>query len=476
MKRKLYLAAQTTLLLALSMALLGLAASAQQAEPPTVGFVINEEGNSIVMFDPASDQVTGMVRIVNASEFPTATVGSALNKPHLAAFDKQSRRLYVGNKGANLAVFDMSNLASPRLVASVKPGGSGEIHRVVLAGGLVWLSHQGDSALYAYDPSDFRAPKVKLGKEQGFNTTHGLTLRPGTDELWSTNRPSDAPGFVLRVDARTRAVIGQPLLTTGKVGDRPNNVEFTDDGKWAYVVNTGSKATEVTVVDAARFEVTQQIVQDATVGVSPHAINFDPKTRRMFVVNMTSGTLSVISTRTNTVLGYFTFVADPHGVTVGPDGQVYAAARAGNGLMVFDAQTLAIIKVIKDPLLGGPHYTLFTTDAPAAQAPTATAVATATIALPSPTNTPLLPAATAAPPTSTTVPPVPTATTEGVATQGPPPTQTEPTVVTIVGVPPTGMPNTGGPTLETLMLALLISFAGVGLGAVLIGVKDQQGR
>jgi DNA-binding beta-propeller fold protein YncE len=405
---------------------------------PVVGFVINENGNSIALFDPSKDEVTGALRIVNASEFPTETVASALSKPHLAAFDKQSRRLYVGNKGANLSVFDLSDMAAPRLVASVKPGGSGEIHRVVLAGGLVWLAHMGDSAVYAYDPTDFTAPRVALGKDKGFNTTHGLTLRPGTDELWSTNRPAGAPGFVLRIDVKTRTVIGQPLMTTGKVGDMPNNIEFTDDGKWAYVVNTGSKATEVTLVDADKFEVTQQIVQDARVGVSPHAITFEPVTRRMFIVNMTSGTLSAISTRTNSVLGYFTFAADAHGVTIGPDGQVYAAARAGNAMLVLDPRTLAITKEIKDPLLGGPHYVIFTSDAPLAQV----ATATATSAPLPPTSTPVPP--TALPPTAVPAPPSPVI------------SEPEPTMTPVTGTMP-GMPSTGMSTFGILVLILLVA-------------------
>jgi hypothetical protein len=121
----------------------------------------------------------------------------------------------------------MSDPLAPKLVANLKPGGDGEIHRVVLAGGLVWLAHQGDSAVYAYDPNDLTAPKVAFGKEQGFNTTHGMTLRPGTDELWVTNRPPRLPGYVIRIDARTRSIVGKPILTTGVPGDQPNNVAFT---------------------------------------------------------------------------------------------------------------------------------------------------------------------------------------------------------------------------------------------------------
>ena len=182
----------------------------------------------------------------------------------------------------------MTDPMTPQLLESVKPGGDGEIHWVVLADGLLWIAHQGDSAVYAYDPGDLSQPVVVLGKELGFNTTHGLAIRPGSDELWATNRPEDAPGFVLRIDASTRRVMGKPLQTTGQSGDRPNNTAFTPDGHRAYVVNTGDHATQITVIDPETFSVVKQIEQDPVQGLAPHAIVFDPATQRMFVVNKTA--------------------------------------------------------------------------------------------------------------------------------------------------------------------------------------------
>ena len=333
-----------------------------QSQParPAMGIVVNEDNSTLSLLDPAQERITGMVRIVNAAAFSADVVKGALNKPHLADYDRATGMLYVGNKGSTITAIDMSNWNAPRMVASVKPGGNGEIHRVRVAGGLVWLAHEGDSTVYAYDPRDFSAPRYRLGKGQGFDTTHGLTLRPGTNELWATNRPTNAPGTITRIDVTTGKVIGSPLQTTGKAGDRPNNIEFTEDGKWAYAVNTGSKATEVTVIDAEKFVVVKQIVQDATVGRAPHAIVFEPVTRRMFIVNKDSPTLSVISTRTNEVLGYFTIGAEPHGVQLGPDGMVYATAKKGNRIAVIDPKSLQVVRTITDPSLNGPHYILFT--------------------------------------------------------------------------------------------------------------------
>ncbi len=340
--------------LALSAALPGHGSAAAEQAPDIVGLVINEDGNSITVIDPATNEVLGQ-----------PDTGGVLDKPHLAAFDAASRRLYVGNKGGNLAVYDFTDAMAPTLIANLRPGGDGEIHWVVLAAGLVWLAHEGDSAVYAYDPAHLDDPVVTLGKDHGFDTTHGLALRPGTDELWATNRPKEAPGFVLRIDARSREVIGKPLPTTGTAGDRPNNTAFTPDGSRAFVVNTGSAATQITLVDADAFTVTGQIEQDAATGLAPHALVFDPATERLFVANKDSGTLSVIDTTTDQAVDAIEIGEEPHGVAIGPDGNIYATAKKANRVVVVDPLTLDIVTTITDPALVGPHQILFTSVAPA---------------------------------------------------------------------------------------------------------------
>ena len=325
------------------------AQSSQPDLPRVVSVVLNEGGDSLAVIDPQDGRVLA-----------APDLGTALDRPHLAAFDPVNHRLYVGNKGANLAVFDMTEPMAPKVVANVKPGGDGEIHSVVLAAGLVWLAHEGDSAIYAYDPANLVTPAVTLGADQGFDTPHGLTLRPASEELWVTNRPEDAPGFVLRIDARTRSVVGAPLETTRRSGDRPNNIAFTPDGRRAYVVNNGSGATQVTVIDAASFAVISQIEQDAERGLAPHAIAFEPGTGRMFVANKDGGTISAIDIETDTVVGYVAVGEEPHCLTLGPDGRIYVTEKQGNAVMVIDPRTLAITQTIADPALNHPHQAVFT--------------------------------------------------------------------------------------------------------------------
>ena len=314
----------------------------------SVGLVINENGNSIIAIDPETRTVIGML-----------DTGGVLNRPHLAYYDPDKRHLFVANKAGNFSVYHLAKPFEPKLLANVKPGGDGEMHWVVAAGGLVWVAHEGDSTLYGYDPKDLDAPAVKFDKAQGLNSTHGAAVRPGTDEIWITNRPANAPGTVIRIDAKTRTIIGQPLPTTGTAGDRPNNVAFTPDGRWAYAVNTGTNATQVTLIDAQTFTVVKQIEQDPKQGLSPHALIYHPATKRFFVANQNGNTVSVLDTVTNTIVGYIPIGIEPHGVSVAPDGTIYASARRGNEISVIDPTSLTVVAKIMTPAVVGPHQILF---------------------------------------------------------------------------------------------------------------------
>lgn len=198
-----------------------------------------------------------------------------------------------------------------------------------------------------------------MGRDRGFDVVHGLAVRPGTDEVWVSNRPDQAPGFVLRIDARTRSVLGQPLRTTGSSNDRPLTIGFTADGRRAYVANGGMTSTQVTVIDVPRFAVETQIDQDAQRGRVPFSMIFDPASGRMFVINREGGTVSAIDVATNTVAGYVPVGPDPRYAQLGPDGRIYATVNKANKVVVFDPRTLAVVAEIVDPAIVGPGVVIF---------------------------------------------------------------------------------------------------------------------
>lgn len=90
---------------AICLGLLGRGAWAGNAQTPQAyGFVINEDGNSITVIEAATSKV-----------LTVHDMNGTLNKPHLSAYDPATRRLYVGNKGANFVVLDMTDVMAPKV-------------------------------------------------------------------------------------------------------------------------------------------------------------------------------------------------------------------------------------------------------------------------------------------------------------------------------------------------------------------------
>jgi YVTN family beta-propeller protein len=71
----------------------------------------------------------------------------------------------------------------------------------------------------------------------------------------------------------------------------PISVEFSPDGKKAYVANSWDDT--VSVITVAKDMVTDTI----TVGDGPGAVAFSPDGKKAYVANFTDNTISVIKTR-----------------------------------------------------------------------------------------------------------------------------------------------------------------------------------
>jgi rhodanese-related sulfurtransferase len=157
------------------------------------------------------------------------------------------------------------------------PGSTGEYRGFLIyqgsttaIDGNVWMANIQDSKVYVYRAADLegaqpRPVKVFDATTDGISFPHLMIRRPGTQEVWLTNRPVDAPGYLLRFNGETHTVITTPtatLETTSTTGDEPNEFSFSKDGLLAYVghhgaVPTGSPTNQmhVAIVDAAAFTV-----------------------------------------------------------------------------------------------------------------------------------------------------------------------------------------------------------------------------
>lgn len=140
-------------------------------------------------------------------------------------------------------------------------------------------------------------------------------------------------------------------ITTGKmiakipVGDEPEGVNLTPDGRFAYV--TSETDNTVAIVDTEA----QKVVKKIKVGERPRSTAFSPDGTKAYVPGESDGTVTVIDTTRQVALRTVHFKdADfrPMGIVVSPDGNtVYVTTGRGGTLLSLNAQTLAVEKEAK---------------------------------------------------------------------------------------------------------------------------------
>ena len=208
----------------------------------------------------------------------------------------------------------------------------------------------------------------------GISVPHFMMSRPGTAEIWLTNRPVNGKGFLMRFDGDAHTVITTPtarLETASTVGDEPNELSFSSDGQLAYVghhghVITGSPANQmnVAVVDAARFSLKKLYPMIAT-ATTPGYVDIDPGGGRVYFATKWSPNLVVFDIKTEQVLRYIDLggFGPGYGVGLTPDKKrlyIPLGAPAQSAVAVVDAKTLTVVANIVDSELIGPRAVRFT--------------------------------------------------------------------------------------------------------------------
>jgi YVTN family beta-propeller protein len=105
--------------------------------------------------------------------------------------------------------------------------------------------------------------------------------------------PSFNSATVSVIDTKTNTRLGSML-----VGNGPNGVAVTPDGRFAYITNFFSNT--VSVIDPTTNTV---VGFPIPVGTNPFGVAVTPDGRFAYVTNLVSASVSVINTATNTVVG-----------------------------------------------------------------------------------------------------------------------------------------------------------------------------
>jgi DNA-binding beta-propeller fold protein YncE len=310
------------------------------------------------------------------------TAPGSLNRPHRAWVHPSQKRLFVSNKaGGKLLAFDISNPSVAPTLAYEVLTGTAELHNIQITGasttavdGLVWVTNAGKPPAEPSFVGAFNAADLSLVTKvtAGVTKAHGMLMRPGTNELWFTNRPSQPWGNVTRIDTITRQTITTPTMNlplTMQADDQPNNVAFARGGADAYVVIQGDDLNQnvptlVSIVDANTFTLKMHLQLDPLMGRRPHALTYDEAHKYMWVCTRLGGAAVVIDTANLPVPRVITYIpvgTECHDVSLSPDGRyAYTSTLGGPGVSapgegrpywednvkIIDTDTLQVVKTL----------------------------------------------------------------------------------------------------------------------------------
>jgi YVTN family beta-propeller protein len=119
-------------------------------------------------------------------------------------------------------------------------------------------------------------------------------------------------------------------------------VSRADAAPFAYVANSGDGT--VSVIDTATNTVMGIPIP---VGREPFGVAVTPDGKHAYVANLDSNTVSVIDTATNTVVATVTVGVSPTGVAVTPDGKhAYITNGSSNNVSVIDTVTNTVVATV----------------------------------------------------------------------------------------------------------------------------------
>ena len=361
-------------------------AAGPQESPPGTARTISLPGRSYAY---VMSQVSSTILVVDTSTHDIVKKVKHVDmvRPAGGRFHPNLKRYYAGGTG-KITIWDTTDLANPIYLKTVVPaiGSTGEYRgfliyqgRTTAIDGNVWMANIQDSKVYVYRAVDLEGTtptpvKVFDAKTDGISFPHFLMSRPGTNEIWLTNRAVNANGFLMRFNGDTHTVIMTPtakLETTSTVGDEPNEFSFSKDGARAYVghhghVITGSPANQmnVAIVDAVTFTV-KKLCPMVPTATTPGYVDIDPDAGRVYFMTKWSPNLVVFDITSEHVLRYIDIggYGPGYGVALTPDKKylyIPLGVPAQSAVAVVDAKTLTIVANILDPDLNGPRSVRFT--------------------------------------------------------------------------------------------------------------------
>jgi YVTN family beta-propeller protein len=299
-----------------SLLLLSLCAMFAGAQAQSYLLVLNKAENSLAILDGRDYQAVARIPV---GEGPHEVIASA-----------DGKFAYVGNYGTaqvlggSLSVID---LAAKKEARRVDLGALRRPHGLVEINGKILFTCEVNRALARYDPA---ADKVDWVMGTGQDATHMIVGNAEQKKIFATNIRS---GTVTAFDFGGNIT----TLTQIPVGNQPEGLDITPDGKEVWVAHRGEG--DISVVDTAAKKVSETIKAPGDL----YRVKFTPDGKRVLITDPQAGELIVIETATRKEIKRIPVEGAPAGIAVSSDGKrAFVTAIQANGVAVIDLEALRV--------------------------------------------------------------------------------------------------------------------------------------
>ena len=266
----------------------------------------------------ASDQAGPLVRIGEVASGTVVTDSYALPVGKILAIDPITVTYVDGGVAEVTTILDPTATDVP--VAGTPTVGAPDSNTGTVTGTLNFIDPAGLALTYTVinDPD---SPILTVTSGGGFSYTPTAAMRgtaatggatTGTFTVVASNPTGASAQVVVTVPISPKVTNTGPA--TIAVGQGPEQLAITPDGKHLYVTNNNGNT--VSVIDTATNTVTGTI----GVGNYPSAISLTPDGQHLYVTNINGATVSVIRTATNTVTATISVGGHPDALAFNADG------------------------------------------------------------------------------------------------------------------------------------------------------------
>ncbi|MFI5332679.1 MAG: beta-propeller fold lactonase family protein [Candidatus Babeliales bacterium] len=272
------------------------------------GYVTNNSGNSVSVFDTTTNKVTNIVND------PQATI----NSPNQLAITPNGTKAYVVNSNGTTDNGSVSiiNVANDTVIQKV---------------------------------TDLSTPT--------FDRPQAIAITPNGAFAYVTNANNNSVSII---DISTNSVIGTVTDLFPTTLSSPLGIAITPDGATAYVVNTGNDT--VSVVNLKTNKVTETVATPNF--ATPFYIAITPSGQFAYVTNNGNNTVSIINIANNATQGLVTDIGTfnvPFDVAITPNGLTAYVSNAGV-VSVINVKTNTVTQTVTSYPHTDPQGIAFTQD------------------------------------------------------------------------------------------------------------------